>query len=258
MPRYLVERTFDDGLAIPATAEGAEPVPRASSTATSARASPGCTPTSATTAGETFCVYDGPDPEAIRRGRLRQPSCRSTASRRSASSTRTSTSRRGAAHASHRCSSGGGHRRRRRRRVPRRVGDDAPVHPHATSPRIARAGRPRSPARGSRSPRSRPTSPARRPRGYKLQITPMMPDMGYHFMNPDVEGFDVRRPPILVYVRRGRTRPARGRGMGLPEQAGEAAAAGRALRLLRCRLPLRRRDVHARRRDEAACARDQP
>ena len=41
-------------------------------------------------------------------------------------------------------------------------------------------------------------------RGYKLQITPMMPGMGYHFLNPDVEGFDVRRPPILVYVRRGR------------------------------------------------------
>ena len=39
--------------------------------------------------------------------------------------------------------------------------------------------------------------------GYKLQITPMMPNMGYHFMNPDVTGFDVRRPPILVYVRQG-------------------------------------------------------
>ena len=40
--------------------------------------------------------------------------------------------------------------------------------------------------------------------GYKLQITPMMPDMGYHFMNPDVKEFDVRRPPILVYVGKGR------------------------------------------------------
>ena len=38
--------------------------------------------------------------------------------------------------------------------------------------------------------------------GYRMQITPMMPGMGYHFLNPDVEGFDVRRPPILVYVRR--------------------------------------------------------
>jgi hypothetical protein len=40
--------------------------------------------------------------------------------------------------------------------------------------------------------------------GYKMAITPMMPDMGYHYMNPDVKGFDVRRPPILVYVRRGK------------------------------------------------------
>ena len=39
--------------------------------------------------------------------------------------------------------------------------------------------------------------------GYKLQITPMMPDMGFHYMDPDVKGFDVRHPPILVYVRRG-------------------------------------------------------
>ena len=34
--------------------------------------------------------------------------------------------------------------------------------------------------------------------GYRI-ITRMIPDMGYHFMNPTVKGFDVRRPPILVY-----------------------------------------------------------
>jgi hypothetical protein len=39
--------------------------------------------------------------------------------------------------------------------------------------------------------------------GYGMQITPMMPDMGYHYMDPDVKEFDVRRPPILVYVRKG-------------------------------------------------------
>ncbi len=38
--------------------------------------------------------------------------------------------------------------------------------------------------------------------GYQI-ITPMIPNMGYHFLNPKVEGFDVARPPILVYVRRG-------------------------------------------------------
>jgi hypothetical protein len=29
--------------------------------------------------------------------------------------------------------------------------------------------------------------------------------MGYHFLNPDVKGFDVRKPAILVYVKRGTT-----------------------------------------------------
>jgi hypothetical protein len=34
--------------------------------------------------------------------------------------------------------------------------------------------------------------------GYRI-ITRMIPNMGYHFMNPKVTGFDVHRPPILVY-----------------------------------------------------------
>jgi hypothetical protein len=37
--------------------------------------------------------------------------------------------------------------------------------------------------------------------GYKI-ITPMMPDMGIHYLKPDIQGFDVNTPPILVYVRR--------------------------------------------------------
>jgi hypothetical protein len=40
--------------------------------------------------------------------------------------------------------------------------------------------------------------------GYRI-ITRMIPDMGWHFMNPKVQGFDVRRPPILVYERKGST-----------------------------------------------------
>jgi hypothetical protein len=40
--------------------------------------------------------------------------------------------------------------------------------------------------------------------GYSLQITPNMPGMGYHFLNPSIGGeFDVTKPPILVYVKRG-------------------------------------------------------
>lgn len=38
--------------------------------------------------------------------------------------------------------------------------------------------------------------------GYMI-ITPMIPNMGYHYLNPKVQGFDVTKPPILVYVRDG-------------------------------------------------------
>jgi len=40
--------------------------------------------------------------------------------------------------------------------------------------------------------------------GYQV-ITPMMPDMGIHYMNPNISGFDIRKPPILVYEHRGNT-----------------------------------------------------
>jgi hypothetical protein len=40
--------------------------------------------------------------------------------------------------------------------------------------------------------------------GWNMKITPMIPDMGFHYMNPDIKSFNVRRPPILVYVGRGR------------------------------------------------------
>jgi hypothetical protein len=34
--------------------------------------------------------------------------------------------------------------------------------------------------------------------GYQI-ITEMMPDMGFHFMNTKIQGFNVRKPQILVY-----------------------------------------------------------
>ena len=34
--------------------------------------------------------------------------------------------------------------------------------------------------------------------GYRI-ITRDIPNMGWHFMNPKIQDFDVRRPPILVY-----------------------------------------------------------
>jgi len=39
--------------------------------------------------------------------------------------------------------------------------------------------------------------------GYSMTITQMIPDMGHHFLNPDITDFDVTRPPILVYVQNG-------------------------------------------------------
>jgi hypothetical protein len=44
--------------------------------------------------------------------------------------------------------------------------------------------------------------PAARADGYRI-ITRMIPDMGFHFMNAKITGFDVAKPPILVYQRRG-------------------------------------------------------
>jgi hypothetical protein len=44
--------------------------------------------------------------------------------------------------------------------------------------------------------------PAARADGYRI-LTRMIPDMGFHFMNAKITGFDVSKPPILVYQRRG-------------------------------------------------------
>jgi hypothetical protein len=38
--------------------------------------------------------------------------------------------------------------------------------------------------------------------GYEI-ITPMMDGMGYHYLNKNVEGFDVTKPAILVYEKNG-------------------------------------------------------
>jgi len=38
--------------------------------------------------------------------------------------------------------------------------------------------------------------------GYQV-ITPMMPNMGIHYMNPSITGFDIRKPQILVYEHHG-------------------------------------------------------
>ena len=71
----------------------------------------------------------------------------------------------------------------------------------------------------------------------------MIPDMGYHFMNPKVTGFNPRQAadPRLPEARRHVA--ARRDRVGVHVQACEAAAPGRQLRRVRRRLPLQGRLV---------------
>ena len=65
MPRYLVERTFPDGLNLPSDPRRAE----ACATVVTANAREGVTWVHSYVTPDrrkTFCIYDGPSPEAIR------------------------------------------------------------------------------------------------------------------------------------------------------------------------------------------------
>ncbi len=65
MPRYLVERTFSDGLRIPVTDEGAQ----VCLGVVGRNGELGVTWVHSYVSDDktrTFCVYDGPDPESIR------------------------------------------------------------------------------------------------------------------------------------------------------------------------------------------------
>ena len=70
MPRYLVERTFPDGFHLPADGDGA----RACGGVIDRNAEVGVTWVHSYVSedrSKTFCVYDGPDPESIRRAATR-------------------------------------------------------------------------------------------------------------------------------------------------------------------------------------------
>ena len=41
--------------------------------------------------------------------------------------------------------------------------------------------------------------------GWSRQITPIMPNMGFHYMDPSVSDFKLTKPPILVYIHHGAT-----------------------------------------------------
>ncbi|ACZ39671.1 DUF4242 domain-containing protein [Sphaerobacter thermophilus] len=65
MPRYIVERTFPDGLAIPVNDEGAAVCMRVADT----NGELGVTWIHSYVSEDkkrTYCVYDGPNPEALR------------------------------------------------------------------------------------------------------------------------------------------------------------------------------------------------
>jgi len=66
MPRYMVERTFPDGLSIPVNTDGAA----VCSTVVGRNAEDGVTWVHSYVSSDhkkTYCIYDGPSPEAIRR-----------------------------------------------------------------------------------------------------------------------------------------------------------------------------------------------
>lgn len=66
MPRYMVERTFEDGLSVPMSDAGAQ----ACLDIVEGNAAEGVTWLHSYVTPDrrkTFCIYDGPSPEAIRR-----------------------------------------------------------------------------------------------------------------------------------------------------------------------------------------------
>lgn len=70
MPRYLIERTFPDGLAIPTSPEGAAAIETVVRNNTAEQVT---WVRSFVTRDrqKTFCIYDGPSPEAVRQAASR-------------------------------------------------------------------------------------------------------------------------------------------------------------------------------------------
>lgn len=71
MPRYLVEREFDDGLHVPVNAEGAKACRKVVDTNLADGVTWVHSYVSTDRNRKSFCIYDGPNPEAIRRAAAR-------------------------------------------------------------------------------------------------------------------------------------------------------------------------------------------
>ena len=76
----------------------------------------------------------------------------------------------------------------------------APHHNHHAGKHSAKLARQLAKMRVATAPLVADLDAAKKA-GYK-QITPMMEDMGFHYLNPDITTFDPAKPPILVYTRR--------------------------------------------------------
>jgi hypothetical protein len=81
------------------------------------------------------------------------------------------------------------------------------IHDHAVADGSASSGKLRSLARKLARARLATAKyaldlEAAKADGYFI-ITRMIPDMGYHYLNPNISEFDVTKPPILVYAHRG-------------------------------------------------------
>ena len=193
---------------------------------------------------ESFCVYEAPSPEAIRKSSARNdlpvdsitlfassiptttPSPRRTPCRRSCCPSPCSPPRRSA-------------------RPPSRPQARAGRAPTGRSGGLAGV-RGDALEDASRDREVRDDLSAAKADGYGI-ITKMIPDMGYHYMNPKITGFDVTKPPILVYEKRGGTGQLGALEWVFTVEADDAAVPRRALRRVRRGLPLRRRHVRPRR-----------
>jgi hypothetical protein len=105
---------------------------------------------------------------------------------------------------------------------------------------------PRSPGRrAARLATARYATSLRPARAAGYQIITQIPDMGSHFLNPAIQGFDVRKPPILVYACHGRAWQLVALEWAFPSSRSPAAAG--ATYGLRLGLPLPRRHLRGRR-----------
>ena len=86
---------------------------------------------------------------------------------------------------------------------------------------------------------------AAKARGYSI-LTQKIPGMGYHFINPSIKGFNVRKPPILVYEKHGNRWQLGALEWVFPAKPATPPLKRRDLRLLPGRVPLQGRHVRGR------------